>query len=411
MTQNQVREIRMRVPKAVNRWTFGLGALLTLAGLVWLKPSLSQILANQPSAEQTPASQTSAAQSVRAVTALGRLEPRGEVIKIAAPMYSEGARIAELRVEETDRVKAGQIIAILDRHDRLQAALEQAQRQVTVAQAQLAQVQAGAKRGAIQAQQATIGQVQAQLRDDVAAKQASLERQAAEVRNAQLEAQRYQTLYLDGAVSASLRDSKQLTLETAQQRLSEARAALNQSASTLAQQLSAASATLDQIAEVRPTDVQAAEAEVASALAAVQTARSNLETAYVRAPQDGQILRIQARPGEIVGPEGIAELGNTSQMEVVAEVYETDLARVRLGQTVTITSLNRAFPGELQGKVYRILPQIAKKDVLNTDPAARIDARVAEVRIQLAPRDLPQVQDFTNLTVQAVIDLGRHPGG
>lgn len=411
MTQNQVREIRMRVPKAVNRWTFGLGALLTLAGLVWLKPSLSQILANQPSAEQTPASQTSAAQSVRAVTALGRLEPRGEVIKIAAPMYSEGARIAELRVEETDRVKAGQIIAILDRHDRLQAALKQAQRQVTVAQAQLAQVQAGAKRGAIQAQQATIGQVQAQLRDDVAAKQASLERQAAEVRNAQLEAQRYQTLYLDGAVSASLRDSKQLTLETAQQRLSEARAALNQSASTLAQQLSAASATLDQIAEVRPTDVQAAEAEVASALAAVQTARSNLETAYVRAPQDGQILRIQARPGEIVGPEGIAELGNTSQMEVVAEVYETDLARVRLGQTVTITSLNRAFPGELQGKVYRILPQIAKKDVLNTDPAARIDARVAEVRIQLAPRDLPQVQDFTNLTVQAVIDLGRHPGG
>ncbi len=397
MTQNQIHNTGLRWPKHLTRW--GLGAVLALGGMLLLRPQLIS--------QSTDSSQaTVIAQPIRAVTALGRLEPRGEVIQISAPMYSEGAKIAELRVEETDQVKAGQILAVLDRRDRLQAVLEQTQRQVRLAQAQLAQVQAGAKRGAIQAQQAQIEQVQAQLRDDVAAKRATVERQSAEVRNAQLEAQRYQALYLDGAVSASLRDSKQLTLETAQQRLSEARAALNQTASTLAQQLNAASATLDQIAEVRPTDLQAAEAEVASALAAVQTARSNLETAYVRAPQDGQILRIQARPGEVVGPEGIAELGNTRQMEAVAEVYETDLAKVRLGQTVTLTSLNQAFPGELRGRVYRILPQIAKQDLLNTDPAARIDARVAEVRIQLDPSVLSQVQDFTNLTVQAVIQLG-----
>jgi HlyD family secretion protein len=392
MPQNQVYPNWGLWPQLLlKRW--GLGAVV-LALVLLFRP--------QPTSTQTAL----VAQPIRAVTALGRLEPRGKVIKIAAPMYSEGARIAELRVEETDRVKAGQIIALLDRHERLQALLEQAQRQVTVAQAQLAQVRAGAKRGAIQAQQAQISQIQAQLREDVAAKQATVERQAAEVRNAQLEAQRYQSLYLDGAVAASLRDSKQLILETAQQRLSEAKADLNQTASTLAQQLNAAGATLDQIAEVRPTDVQAAEAEVASALAAVQTARSNLETAYVRAPQDGQILRIQARPGELVGPEGIAELGNTSQMEAVAEVYETDLAKLRLGQPVILTSLNQAFTGELRGQVYRILPQIAKQDVLNTDPAARLDARVAEVRIQLAPRDLPKVQNFTYLTVQAVIQLG-----
>ncbi|MFM7423848.1 MAG: ABC exporter membrane fusion protein [Elainella sp.] len=392
MTPNQVHPRPQRIKLPLNRWGIGLGAALVIGSIGLFRPQ--------------PAQPPVVAQPLRAVTALGRLEPQGEVINIAAPMYPEGARIAELRVEATDQVRSGQIIAVLDRRDRLQAALDQAQRQVAVAQAQLAQVKAGAKRGAIQAQQAQIGQIQAQMRDDVAAKRATLERQAAEVRNAQLEAQRYQTLYLDGAVSASLRDSKQLTLETAQQRLSEARAALNQTASTLTQQLNAASATLDQIAEVRPTDIQAAEAEVASALATVQTARSNLETAYVRAPQDGQILRIQARSGEIVGPEGIAELGNTRQMEVVAEVYETDLAKLRLGQPVTLTSLNQAFSGELQGRVYRILPQIAKQDVLNTDPAARIDARVAEVRIRLDPSDLPKLQNLTNLTVQAVIQLG-----
>jgi HlyD family secretion protein len=61
----------------------------------------------------------------KTVVALGRLEPTGEVIKIAAS--SSGSRIAQLRVKQGDTVTKGQIIAILDSRDRLQAELEQAQ--------------------------------------------------------------------------------------------------------------------------------------------------------------------------------------------------------------------------------------------------------------------------------------------
>jgi HlyD family secretion protein len=52
------------------------------------------------------------------------------------------------------------------------------------------------------------------------------------------------------------------------------------------------------------------------------------------------VLQIHARPGERVGPEGIVELADTSVMYAVAEVYETDVGRVRIGQRARIRSQN-----------------------------------------------------------------------
>ena len=67
----------------------------------------------------------------RAVTALGRLEPGGGVIRLAGP--SGPAVVERLLVEEGERVAAGQTIAVLDSHalhlaelDGLEAELEHA---------------------------------------------------------------------------------------------------------------------------------------------------------------------------------------------------------------------------------------------------------------------------------------------
>ncbi|MBD2019482.1 biotin/lipoyl-binding protein, partial [Leptolyngbya sp. FACHB-36] len=222
----------------------------------------------------TSKASTATAPAVTAVTALGRLEPKGEVIQLAAP--TQGVRIEQLRVRLGDRVQKGQIIAVLDSRDRLQAALDQAKRRVDVAQTRLAQVEAGAKTGEINAQQATIDRVQVQLRQDVAAKDATVRRLEAEVQNADLEYRRYESLYRDGAVNASQRDGKKLTLDVAMQQLNEARANRTQTAQTLAKQVNEAEATLDRIAEVRPVDVQAARADVNSAIAAVRHAQAEL---------------------------------------------------------------------------------------------------------------------------------------
>jgi HlyD family secretion protein len=92
-------------------------------------------------------------------------------------------------------------------------------------------------------------------------------------------------------------------------------------------------------------------------------------------------LKIHTRPGENIDSKGIIELGETAQMYAVAEVYESDIDRVKIGQRATMNLLNSA--GTLSGRVEEIGLLVGKKDVLDTDPTADIDARVVEVRIRL----------------------------
>jgi HlyD family secretion protein len=351
----------------------------------------------EPTAQPTP--QTIVATSV---TALGRLEPQGEVIKLAPS--TAGSRVARLLVEQGERVQAGQVIAILDTRDRLQAALEQAKRQVLIAQTKLAQVEAGAKTGEINAQRATIVRSQAQLREDVLAKTATVTRLEAEVRNAQIEFQRYQKLYQAGAVSASQRDSKRLTLDAAVQQLQEAKAMRAQSAATSAAQVKADQSTLAEIAEVRTVDINAAKAEVASAIATVQQAQADLDLATIKAPTTGRIIKIHTWAGEVVGEDGIVEMGQTDRMYAIAEVYESDLKHVKLGQPATVTS--SAFDGKATGTVSEIGLQVYKKNVLDTDPTAAADARVVEVKVRLDPTSSQKVAGLTNLEVTVSIDRG-----
>ncbi|AIE76064.1 ABC exporter membrane fusion protein [Synechocystis sp. PCC 6714] len=372
----------------------------------------------------------------KSVVALGRLEPQGEVIKIAAS--GNNNRIAQLLVKSGDIVEKGQIIAVLDSRDRLEAELKQAKEQVQVHQAKLAQVKAGAKTGEIGAQRSTIQRLQAQwqgdkatqqailirleeqLAGDISAQKASILKLEAELNNAKAEYQRYRQLNEEGAVSASIYDSKGLLLETSrqqlaeavanlartqatgQQQIQEAKAALERIERTGQQQINEASSTLDKVAEVRTVDVQTAQAEVNSALAAVKKAQADLDLAYVRSPQDGQVLKVHTWEGEIVGNEGIIELGQTAQMVAVAEVYESDVKRLKLGQTATVTS--DAFSGEAVGQVKEIGLQIYKNNVLNTDPTAATDARIVEVKVLLDPASSSKVQALTNLEVTVAIN-------
>ena len=146
------------------------------------------------------------------------------------------------------------------------------------------------------------------------------------MRNAQTEYDRYQQLYNKGAVSASQRDSKELTLATAREQLAEAKANLNRIQSAKQQQIAEARATLNQIEEVRPVDVDIAAAELKEAQAAVATAQAELDRAYIKSPQGGTVLKILTRPGEVVSSnEGIVRIGQIDRMYAIAEVYESDI--------------------------------------------------------------------------------------
>ncbi len=337
------------------------------------------------------------------VTALGRIEPKGKVIKLSATTSAEGSRVEELLVREGDRIKAGQVIAILDSRDRLLAALREAEKQVKVEQANLNRIKAGAKRGEILAQEATIARLQAEAQGDIAAQKTTVARWEAEVRNAAAENQRYQVLYEEGAISASQRDSKRLTLETAQKNLQEAQTQLIRIELTSQQQIKEAAATLDRIAEVPQVNIEAAAAEVNRAIAAMERTQANLQQAYVRSPQDGQIFEIHSRPGELISNDGIADIGQTSEMYVVAEVYESDIGKVHAGQKVQV--FGDFLSIELQGTVDRKGLQVRRQNVINTDPVSNIDNRVVEVYIRLDETSSQKAANLTNMQVRAVIQL------
>ena len=380
---------------------------------------------------------------VNAVAALGHIEPKGEAIKLSAPNSMEGARVEQLLVKRGDPVKVGQAIAILDSRDRLQAALQQAQAQVAVAKARLARIVAGTKAGDIQAaearfqgtqaelagqiaiQKATIANLEAQLQWQKSAQEATIERVKAELRNAQTECSRYQKLYRDGAVSAQERDSFCLqektvgerlkeaqanlnrTITTRQEQIAEAQANLNRTITTVQRQIEAARGTFDAVAEVRPVDVEVATAELNAALADVRRAQTELDLAYVKSPIDGKILEIHTKSGEIVGDRGIVEIGQIEHMYVSAEVYETDISRISVGQKATIKT--DGVLKDLHGVVAEIGLLIGTQDVLSTDPVADADARVVEVKIRLNPEDSKRVEGLTNLTVNVIIDTSSRP--
>jgi HlyD family secretion protein len=371
-------------------------------------------------------------QPIKAVTALGRIEPQGKLIQLAPTPELGGAKIARLLVKEGDRVTEGQIVALLDNHQRSKTAVEVARQEVEVARADLAIVKAGAKQGDIQAQVANVNQVraeltgkitsdraeisrlEAQLATERAEKQAAVDRLNAELRNAESELQRYRQLAGEGVISDSELDTRTLAVDTARnavleaqasydltartlkQQIEQARAVAQQNRDTLQEQIVEAQSTLDSVGEVREVDVIKAQTGVDRAIAALRQAEADLEVTSVKAPTDGQIIKINAYPGEVVGDEGIVEFANTSKMMVVAEVYESDIGRVQIGQTATISSETGAFEGEITGRVGQIGLKIGKQDVLDTDPAADVDSRVVEVEIHLDPQNSDRVSHLTN---------------
>ena len=204
----------------------------------------------------------------------------------------------------------------------------------------------------------------------------------------------------DGVISQSELEQRELELDQSRESLSEAEARLNKTINilgkrivaeksqsrkeinSLQQQIIAATANLNRIAEIRPVDVQKAQAELDRAIAQFAETKTDLDLAYIKSPLDVQVLKIHTYPGEKADDSnGILELGKTDKMMVVAEVYESEINQVKIGQKAIIKSDNNSFTGTLEGTVNKIGLQIGKKDVLDTDPAADVDVRVIEVDI------------------------------
>lgn len=319
-----------------------------------------------------PAPAVAAAPIVLNVHSLGYLEPKSEVIRLAAPSTMEQTRVERLLVAEGDSVRASDVLAVLDNYQRRSAAVAEADARVAVEQAKLEQIKAGAKPGDLAAQKAMVSRAHSILNESL------------------IDLKRSERLVSRNAAPAAELDDAKLKVESAREDLKHAEA------------------TLESLSEVRDVDVHQQERQIAAARASLAMAHAELEMTEVRAPIDGRILKICVRPGERIGEEGMLEIGDTSEMYAVAEVYEADLPRVRIGQPAAVKLFTGA--GEaMQGEVAEIGMIVAKKDVLANDPVADTDARVVEVRVRLKPEDARTVERLSNARVEVTIDSQHTP--
>ncbi len=158
---------------------------------------------------------------------------------------------------------------------------------------------------------------------------------------------------------------------------------------------------------LRKEDLTIADAKVALAEGTVRRERLMLDKTLLRAPTDGVVLRVQAEPGEMVGPEDnrdLFTLVNRSSTRVRASVEELDAMRVAVGQKAVVIA--DGLPDrQFSGTVLSCSPFVAPKVQRHLKPGEMVDVRVREVVIELADGN----ELLIGLPVEVFIDPGRAP--
>ena len=308
--------------------------------------------------------------------------------------------VVKVGVSDNQYVTAGTVLVELDRADyqlalgHAKSLLAVASAQVQAAEAALAaqeqQFSAGvsAARAALQTTRPRLPQAQAQVTMDEQTTAAQIEQAKARVTTAraslraaltdletvQRTLERDRQLFAQGAISAQQVDADTAAYESASAQAQAARDALTQAEAMLAAalagrqqvtisrnavevnkgEISQAEAQMQQAAagatlvRQRAQELAAARAQEADAAGAVKTAELNLSRTIITAPADGWVTNRTVEIGQVVQPnQPLLSLTLAHRVWVVANIKETQVGRIRIGDPVRITV------DEFRGRVFR----------------------------------------------------------
>jgi HlyD family secretion protein len=325
-------------------------------------------------------------------------------------------KITLLRVDEGDPVRPNDILAQLD-SDELAAQVQQAEAALASARANLAELLAGTRpedirRAQAQHQAATQAQHQAQAQYDLVKagpRAEEIQQLGAAVRQAEValadaerELVRLQGLENQGAVARqqvdlqrTRRDSAAAQLDAARERLRAAEVGsrpqeIAAAAAALRQaqdQTKAVKAALDlALAGPRPETIEGAKARVAQAEAVLKAAQTQFGYTTIRAPVDGVVVVRTAELGELVIPGmPILRVSVIDRPWLRVYVPETDLGRVKLGQTADVISdtyPDRKYPGRVVEIAEQ--PEFTPKNVQTKEERVKL---VFGLKIEVANRN------------------------
>ena len=263
--------------------------------------------------------------------------------------FNASERIAELKVEEGDRVHKGDALASLN---------------ITPLELNVARCKA-----ALAQQQAVVAKMHNGLRpEEIAEAAASVQSAQAEADNAAADYRRMSALYANNAIS--------------RQALDAAAAKAKSTAATLARNSAAHALAAN---GYREEDVTAAEAQLQSLQNELETAEYNLSQATLIAPQDGVIRSRLVEAGDMASPSRpVYTLSLDKTKWIRAYVSEDRLGQLHEGQqaTVTIDSTNKKLQGQVGyiSATAEFTPKSVETEELRT-------ALVYEVRIYVTDND------------------------
>ena len=340
----------------MKRWLI-IAALLVAGGAGWF------LWGRTPPA---PVAAAAAPVVEQGVGALGRVEPRSRIRRLNQPGGMAVTRLSRLLVTEGDEVREGQLLAEFGDAPLKDSEVARAEANLAEQRAALTRIRAGGRPSEIEAQRARIASLAAQ--EEIARRDAG----------------RSDRLVPSGAGTEAVAERNRFAV---------ARAGAERQQAV---------AELETLSRPRPEDVALAAARVASAEALLSKAVADAGLSRVTAPIAGTILRIYARPGDQVGSgDGLLEMADLSRMDVVADVYETDIPRLALGMTADII-----IPGEArrhQATVREIGWSVRRTTQAGTDPVAAVDARTVEVRLTLDDAGRALLARRSNMQVQVAV--------
>ncbi|KAA8735282.1 HlyD family efflux transporter periplasmic adaptor subunit [Acinetobacter qingfengensis] len=306
------------------------------------------------------------------------------------------AQVRQVFVRDTQQIHQGDILVQLDDRDA-KIALAQAEAQLAKAQRQFKQSKANSN--------ALDSQVFVSA-DAIASAKAEVNKAQADYNKALDDLNRRQQLVNIGGVSKEDLTSAQAAANTAKAALDVAKANLAQTQSSR----KAAQSNFDASNALIQGSTENDTPDVLVAKASVEQAKLDLERTIIRAPIDGIVAQRNVQVGQrLAAGNVIMKIVPIQQLYVDANFKESQLANVRVGQSVKLTSDYYGSDVVYHGKVVGFSGGTGAAFALipaqnATGNWIKVVQRLP-VRIQLDPKELSEHPLRVGLSMTATIDL------
>ncbi|NHB58841.1 HlyD family efflux transporter periplasmic adaptor subunit [Acinetobacter sp. 194] len=305
-------------------------------------------------------------------------------------------QVKQVLVNDTDQVKKGQVLAIIDPRDA-NIALAQAEAELAKAERQFSQSSANSS---------SLNSQILVSNDDIKSAEAQVAQAQVNLERAQIELNRRQQLIGSGAISKEELTTSQSAYNTAQANLNVAKAGLAQAQS---KRKAAESNLAANEALIKGTN-QGTAPDVLVAKAKVDQAKLDLERTTIVAPLDGVVAQRNVQVGQRVAPgSNLLSVVPLSEIYVDANFKESQLKDVRVGQKATLTSDLYGDDVEFHGTVVGFAGGTGAAFALipaqnATGNWIKVVQRLP-VRIKLDPENLDKYPLRVGLSMDATIDL------